>query len=68
MIPDVTLPVTRVRFRLPRYRLVIDRNRQKDGRGIMPDIPALPTVDAIGRGEDFKTAKVKQLIRESISR
>jgi C-terminal processing protease CtpA/Prc len=68
MIPDVTLPVTKVRFRLPRYRLVIDRNRQKDGRGILPDIPALPTVDAIGRGEDFKTAKVKQLIRESMNR
>jgi hypothetical protein len=68
MIPDVTLPVTKVRFRLPRYRLVIDRNRQKDGRGVLPDIPALPTIDAIGRGEDFKTAKVKELIRQNTGR
>jgi hypothetical protein len=68
MIPDVTLPVTKVRFRLPRYRLVVDHNRQKDGRGVLPDIPALPTIDAIGKGEDFKTARVKQLIRESMNR
>lgn len=63
MIPDVTLPVTKVRFRLPRFRLVIDRRRTKDGRGVLPDVPALPTVEAIGKGQDFKTATVKELIR-----
>jgi hypothetical protein len=63
MIPDVTLPVTSVRFRLPRYRLVVDRNRVKDGRGILPDVPALPSVEALSKGLDFKTAKVKELIR-----
>lgn len=62
MIPDVTLPETRVRFRLPRFRLVIDRDRVKDGRGVLPDVPALPTVEAIGTGQDFKTAKAKELI------
>jgi hypothetical protein len=65
MIPDVTLPNTHVRFRLPRFRLVIDRQREKDGRGILPDVPALPTVEAIGKGQDFKTARVKELIREN---
>jgi hypothetical protein len=63
MIPDVTLPVTRVRFRLPRYRLVVDRQRVKDGRGILPDVPALPSVEALSKGLDFKTAKAKELIR-----
>ena len=63
MIPDVTLPVTGVRFRLPRFRLVVDRQREKDGRGIQPDVPALPTVEAIGKGFDFKTARAKELIR-----
>jgi hypothetical protein len=63
MIPDVTLPVTGVRFRLPRYRLVVDRQRVKDGRGVMPDVPALPSVEALRKGLDFKTAKVKELIR-----
>ncbi|HVS94937.1 MAG TPA: S41 family peptidase [Puia sp.] len=63
MIPDVTLPVTGVRFRLPRFRLIVDRQRVKDGRGILPDVPALPTSEAISKGQDFKTAMVKQLIQ-----
>jgi hypothetical protein len=62
MIPDVTLPETRVRFRLPRFRLVIDHTRIKDGRGVLPDVPALPSVEAIGKGQDFKTARAKELI------
>ena len=65
MIPDVTLPMTRIRFRLPRFRLVVDRDRVKNGRGVMPDVPALPTIEAIGRGQDFKTARVKELIRQN---
>ena len=68
MIPDATLPNTRVRFRLPRFRLVVDRQREKDGRGIIPDVPALPTIEAIGRGQDFKTARVKELIRQNASK
>jgi hypothetical protein len=63
MIPDVTLPVTGIRFRLPRFRLVVDQRRVKDGRGVQPDVQALPTLDAIGRGLDFKTARAKELIR-----
>jgi hypothetical protein len=63
MIPDVTLPQTGVRFRLPRYRLVVDRQRVKDGRGVLPDVPALPSVEALSKGLDFKTAKAKELIR-----
>ncbi|HEY4109695.1 S41 family peptidase [Puia sp.] len=62
MIPDVTLPNTKVRFRLPRFRLVVDRTREKNGRGVLPDVPALPTIEAIGKGQDFKTARVKELI------
>jgi len=63
MIPDVTLPETGVRFRLPRYRLVVDRQRVKDGRGVLPDVPALPSAEALSKGLDFKTAKAKELIR-----
>ena len=62
MIPDVTLPITKVRFRLPRYRLVVDRTREKNGLGVLPDVPASPSVDAIMKGLDFKTAKAKELI------
>jgi len=63
MIPDVTLPNTGVRFRLPRFRLVVDKMREKNGRGVLPDVSSLPSADAIGKGFDFKTAKVKELIQ-----
>jgi hypothetical protein len=62
LIPDVTLPNTKVRFRLPLFRLVIDKAEVK-GMGVMPEIPALPTVEAIRKSVDYKTEKVKELIR-----
>ncbi len=62
IIQDVTLPQTRIRFRLPRFRMVMNRNDVKDGRGIMPDVWALPTSDAIRDGLDFKALKAKDLI------
>ena len=64
LIPDVTLPETRVRFRLPLFRLVIDKNYPKDGRGIQPDVSVGPIVEAIRRGRDNKMEKVIELIRE----
>jgi hypothetical protein len=66
IIPDVTLPNTKLRFRLPRFRLVVDKNREKNGRGIMPDVWALPSSDAIRKGIDFKTAKARELIENRI--
>lgn len=63
LIPDVTLPHTRVRFRLPLFRLVIDKNLSK-GRGVMPDVEVDPTIDSIRRNVDFKMEKTLQLIRE----
>jgi hypothetical protein len=62
IIPDATLPNTGIRFRVPRFRLVVDKNREKNGLGVQPDVFALPTADAIGKGFDFKAAKAKELI------
>lgn len=62
IIPDVTLPNTKLRIRLPKFRLVVDKSREKDGRGVMPDVFALPTTEAIRRGIDFKAEKVRELI------
>jgi hypothetical protein len=42
---------------------VVDKEREKNGRGVIPDVPALPTSDAILRGYDFKTAKARELIQ-----
>jgi C-terminal processing protease CtpA/Prc len=64
LIPDVTLPATGVRFRLPLYRLVIDRNEVK-GYGVQPDVEALPTVEAIRKNHDFKMDQALELIRSS---
>lgn len=62
LIPDVTLPATGVRFRLPLFRLVIDKNAPKNGRGILPEVPSTPTVEAIIRNTDFKVEKAMELI------
>jgi len=62
IIQEVTLPNTNIRFTLPRFRLVIDKDREKNGRGVMPDVMTLPTTEAIRRGIDFKSAKARELI------
>jgi hypothetical protein len=64
MIPDVTLPNTGIQFRLPKFRLIVDKDRVKDGHGVMPDVYALPSTLAIKNGIDFKEEKVKQLIEQ----
>lgn len=67
LIPDVTLPHTKVRFRLPLFRLVIDKNEVK-GHGIMPEVEAPPTVAAIRENRDYKMEKVQELIKDSLKR
>lgn len=63
LIPDVTLPETKVRFRLPLFRLVINKNIPKNGKGVQPEVEVIPTVDAIRHGTDYKMEKVMELIR-----
>ncbi|AHF17902.1 hypothetical protein NIASO_16275 [Niabella soli DSM 19437] len=64
MIPDVVLPHTGVRFRLPAYRFVMDKKVPRDGEGILPDIYAGPTIEAIRLGRDYKMDKAIDLILE----
>jgi hypothetical protein len=61
-IPDITLPNTRLRCRLPRFRLVVNKNSSKDGRGVLPDVLVKPTQQSIAKGVDTKMEYVKQLI------
>ncbi len=65
LIPDVTLPITKLRFRLPLFRLVINKNLPKNGRGIFPEVESLPTVNDIRNGVDYKMEKVRSLIKAS---
>ncbi|MBO9591366.1 MAG: peptidase S41 [Niabella sp.] len=64
LIPDVTLPVTNIRFRLPLFRMVRDKNLLKDGQGVQPEIFVLPTIKDIRQGRDYKMEKVKALINK----
>jgi C-terminal processing protease CtpA/Prc len=64
LIPDATLPETGIRFRLPLFRLVMDKNIPKNGRGVQPEVSSLPSVDAIRRNADFKIETVMALIKE----
>jgi Peptidase family S41 len=61
-IPNVTLPETGIRFRLPKFRLVINKDTPKNGRGVMPDIPVSPTREALIQNRDLKVEKVRALI------
>jgi hypothetical protein len=67
MIPDVVLPITRVRFRLPKYRLVMDKDLVKEGRGVIPDIEVRSTPESIRQGIDPKIETVKQIIQKAQS-
>jgi C-terminal processing protease CtpA/Prc len=62
MMPEVTLPKTRIRFRLPKFRLVMEKDLVKEGRGVLPDIPASPTVEDIRKGIDVKADMVHRII------
>ncbi len=63
LLPEVTLPETGVRFRLPLFRLVIDKTVPKIGRGVQPEVVAGPTVEAIRKGADYKLDKAMELIK-----
>jgi hypothetical protein len=62
-IPEMTLPNSRLRVRMPVFRLVMSKDIPKDGRGIMPDIYAGPTIEVIKKNQDPKMETVLRLIK-----
>jgi hypothetical protein len=62
-IPEITLPNSRLRVRLPVFRLVMNKDYPKNGRGIVPDIYAGPSIEAVKKGGDPKMETVKELIK-----
>ena len=64
-IPDITLPNSHLRVRLPLFRLVIKKDRVKDGRGVLPDIYIPPSSEAIKKGVDIKMVKIKEMIKKN---
>ncbi|HUR10924.1 MAG TPA: S41 family peptidase, partial [Flavitalea sp.] len=65
MIPDVKLPHTRIKFRLPKFRLVMNSDLVKEGRGVKPDLEVLPSIESIRYGIDMKVEVVRHLILEA---
>ncbi len=64
LIPDVKLPETGLRFRLPLFRLVTDKDIPKNGRGVQPEIFTPPTIEDIRKGADYKLDKALELIKK----
>lgn len=62
-VPDLTLPNTGVRVRLPLYRLVVNKNLPHDGHGIMPDIYVPPSSWHLAHRIDPKMIKVYELLK-----
>ena len=63
LIPDITLPATHLRVRLPLFRLVQYNHVVKDGRGVMPDIYISTNYEALVKGFDKKMQVVMEMIK-----
>ncbi len=63
LIPDITLPNTRLRVRLPLFRLVQYNHTAKDGRGVPPDIYIGTNYEALLKGVDKKMQVVMEMIK-----
>lgn len=62
LIPDITLPITKLRVRLPLFKLVQYNHIPKNGRGVVPDIYIPPTVEGVRKGIDRKMEMVMEMI------
>lgn len=65
IIPQLTLPNTKVRVGIPKFRFVMRRALVKEGRGVIPDYHVAPTANDIKRGVDVKLEAVKQMILQA---
>jgi C-terminal processing protease CtpA/Prc len=63
MIPDITLPNTHLRVRLPLFRLVQYKHVPKNGLGVPPDIFIGTSYDALIKGYDKKMQVVMEMIK-----
>jgi len=64
LIPDITLPQTKLRVRLPFFRLVQYQHIPIKGTGVLPDIYTGPEWRDILNNVDTKLERVKKIINE----
>ena len=61
-ISEITLPGSGLRVSLPLFRMIINHQFDKDGRGVTPDIEVVPSTSDIRVGLDPKMKKVAELL------
>lgn len=62
LMPDIVLPYTKIRARLPLFRMVSHTSLPHNGRGIMPDQNLYPVTSDIRAGKDPVLESVKGII------
>ncbi len=65
LLPEMRLPHTGVRIRIPLFRCVIDADLPKNGRGILPDHWVIPGSFEIRNRIDAKMKKALDLVDEA---
>lgn len=61
-VPELCLPNSHLRVRLPLYRLVVNKELPHDGRGILPDVWVPATSWHLANRVDPKMQKIYQII------
>jgi hypothetical protein len=62
-LSDITLPYSKLRVRLPMFRLVMDTDQPQNGRGIQPDILIKPTLQSVREQRDLKMEWIRNKIK-----
>ena len=68
LIPDIVLPNTKLRVRLPFFRLIQYHHISEKGTGVMPDVYVGPALKDVISGDDTKMEIVKKMIKEKTTK
>jgi C-terminal processing protease CtpA/Prc len=63
-ITEMVLPHSKLRVRVPLFRIVNNIHYPKNGRGVLPDIEVKPNAETIRLNKDPKMKKVIELIMQ----
>jgi len=64
-IPEMVLPNSKLRVRLPLYRIVNNKNFPKNGSGVLPDVDVKASAESIRLNKDPKMEKAIELILQT---
>jgi C-terminal processing protease CtpA/Prc len=67
LIPSLTMPNTKIRIRMPLFKIVNSENLNQKGRGFSPTYYVPPTLESIKKGIDLKMQKALSLIAATSS-